>query len=161
MAHPALYPKLLQPGLGCPSSSCPSLYNLAIFSYLVLFIFFCTSVPSWPLSLPSLLSLYGLSHGSVHSGLSQMSPLLAMLFLISTINFLPHHTWKQSCPSPTPPPTSFLFHSQRNFSSEDLGVGIALVTQFEFLVETDSALVSRFHPPLPKFRSGPYCPLKY
>lgn len=88
-----------------------------------------------------------------------MSLLLAMLFLIPTINFLPHHTWKPSCLSPHPTP--FLFHSLRNFSSENFGVGIALVMQFEFLVETDSALVSRFHPPLPKFRFGPYCPLKY
>lgn len=93
MTHPASLPWTLK----LRGLDCPSLYNPTILVTCPLWAFgpprcytWFPSVPPCPLS----------SHGTVQSGLSQVSPPGAVLSHISIINFLPHPTQKQSCSFP-------------------------------------------------------------
>lgn len=89
-------------GLGFPPSSCPSLYNPTILVtwpfdltlYLLALLVWLSPLPS-----PLRLSSQGLAQsGQVQSGLLEIDVLpLAMLCLLSIIDFLLHHAYKQSC----------------------------------------------------------------
>jgi hypothetical protein len=75
-----IQPSTLNPGAVLLTPHCPSLYNPAIVVTLPSLVY---PLPSWPLGLvlSSLLSSHGPAQGHVHSGISQMSPPLAVLSL--------------------------------------------------------------------------------